>query len=929
VGVPRGIIDAAFMTPQEGTRDTLVDEERAGPPDGHPGEPHVGDRIGRYLLMHRIGAGGMGVVFAAHDPELDRTVALKVLRTSQRDRGPAARARFVREAQAMARVTHPNVVEIYDVGTADDYVFIAMAFVDGLTLSSWLRAEHRSWREIVHTFIAAGRGLAAAHAHGIVHRDFKPDNVLLSQDGPLSSVRVVDFGLARGTGSLDSLFTPDVVSSPGRMADDEIVRPLGHTQLTGAGTVMGTPGYMAPEQHRGRPIDPRADQYAFCVALFEALYGSRPFHGRTLAELLHNKEAGTLPPERHGSEVPRAIREAIVRGLSPAPEGRFPGMDALLRQLEGVLRPRRAWPWVAAVGMAGLAMVIVAQPGAVTQAGCEDPEQRLAVVWNDEQRAAAASAFESVPYGAEAWTHTEAALDDRARAWVTAYRSTCAATDDAELDRAMRCLADRLDGLETVVSVLAEADAEAVRRASAVTTALPSPEDCAREEGDEALPLPPDPTRAAAVIDVRRRLNRASLLEDMGRYKAAVGVAEDAHVVAQQLRWPAIAAEAQVGLGGALERTGEYRRAAALLEEGALAAMALGLDHVALDGITQLVFLAGFRNDDLAGAERWARQGLALLDRLDPGDGTEARLVNAYGTLWDAMGDFETSHRYFERARELFEAAYGPQHPNVGAARQNVGIALIRLGDYEAARVELSRALAIQRAVSGNAHPDTANALDNLGSALQRLGRNAEAQEATREALQLRRRALGEHHPEVARSYTNLGAIEEAEGDFARAEEHYGRAAAIFAAVMGPDNATTAAAEVNHALMLERAGDPTRALEILRSAVPRMQALLPPEHPHHAFAHLALARTHLALGEPAVALQHADDALALCRTSDVEPMACALTKFARARALWADEARREEARLEAEAAHRELQTAGTAAPADLREVDAWLEQHRP
>ncbi len=930
------------MTTDERTRATLADE---GVPrsrrDGvvtlegrlllgeaaadEPGGPSPGDRIGRYILLHRVGAGGMGIVFAAQDPELDRIVALKVLPNTHRDRGPAGRARFVREAQAMARLTHPNVVEVYDVGTTGDAVFIAMELVDGVTLKRWLDAK-QPWREVLRTFAAAGRGLAAAHAQGIVHRDFKPDNVLLSIDRPtraVTGVRVVDFGLARGTSSLDSAFSADpLVSSrsPAEVsADEDLARPLGQTQLTGEGTVMGTPGYMAPEQHRGRPIDARADQYAFCVALFEALWGVRPFQGRSLSELLRAKERGALPSEPEHGGVPRRIRDAIVRGLSPWPDARWPGMDALIHALERELRPHPVFPWIAAAIVVGGAILVVAQPWATAAAGCDDPEQRLAAVWNDDRRTAAASAFEAIGAAGEGWPKTEVALDGYAVAWVAEYRSACAAAADVERDRRMQCLGDRLDTLDTVIGVLADADGEAVRRSLAVTTGLPAPSSC--EGGEQVLPLPPEPERAAAVVDVRRRLHRARLLDEMGRWPTAVDVAETASAAATELQWPPLQAESKVILGGALERVGEYARARALLEDGVLEAVGLGLDRVALEGIIELTYLIGFRNEDLAGAQLWARQGLALVQRVGAErDVVEASLLNAIGPLHDAAGEFAKSKEQFERARELFEAAYGPNHPHVATARQNVGIELTRLGHYEAARDELSRALAIYRKTNGDTHPDTANALDNLGAALQRLGQNAEAEAATREALAIRQNVLGTEHPEVARSYTNLGA-------FAGAEAHYGRAAAIFAAVMGQDNATTAAAHVNHAFALERAGDPTRALELLRSARARLQKLLPPKHPHHAFVHLGLARVHLALAEPDVALAHAEQALELCRTGEVEPIACAQAEFQRGRALWSVQARRPEALAATKAARTALQSTGDLGSPELAEIDAWLREH--
>ena len=320
----------------------------------------VGDRIGRYLVLSTLGAGGMGVVFAAYDPQLDRKVALKLLRAGgARIDAKDARVRLKREAQAIAQLSHPNVVAAYDVGALDDDdLYIAMEFVEGDTLTKWLRAYPRSWREIVDVFLQAARGLVAAHSVGLLHRDFKPDNVLVGGDG---RVRVTDFGLAR------SLIGPDEVV---RVASDSSTLNL---DLTATGTVLGTPRYMAPEQLRGPDprqrgrdslpdpgIDARADQFSFCVALYEALYGAHPLTGGTSVAMLEQGEAAIAPPA--GTKVPPAVARAVMRGLERERARRFPSMAALIGELvppAPAPTARRAVLVASGVAVAGSALAAV------------------------------------------------------------------------------------------------------------------------------------------------------------------------------------------------------------------------------------------------------------------------------------------------------------------------------------------------------------------------------------------------------------------------------------------------------------------------------------------------------------------------------------------------------------------------------------------
>jgi predicted Ser/Thr protein kinase/tetratricopeptide (TPR) repeat protein len=274
--------------------------------------------IGRYRVLREVGAGGMGKVYAAQDPDLGREVALKILRPTGRAERDDHRARLAREARAMARLAHPNVITVYEIGAADDQLFIAMELVKGGTLRRWLRAEPRGWRAVVEVLCAAGRGLAAAHAAGIVHRDFKPDNVLVGDDG---RVRVTDFGVARLAAIEATL--------PAGTAETEPA-----TSLTASGAILGTPAYMAPEQLRGEAADERADLFSFCVTFWEALYGERPFAGRNLHELRAALAAGAVRPPPEGRDVPPPLRDALRRGLQPAPGDRPTSMTQLLAAIE-------------------------------------------------------------------------------------------------------------------------------------------------------------------------------------------------------------------------------------------------------------------------------------------------------------------------------------------------------------------------------------------------------------------------------------------------------------------------------------------------------------------------------------------------------------------------------------------------------------------
>jgi hypothetical protein len=315
--------------------------------------------LGRLRLERVLGSGGMGVVHAAFDPDLERRVAVKLLHASSSD----SRARLLREARAMAKLSHPNVITVFDVGTTDGADFVTMELVDGVTLKDWLTTAKPAWRDIVAAFVAAGRGLAAAHDAGLVHRDFKPTNVLRSHAG---KIVVTDFGLSRAAdGDVDPLAVTGAVSGP--------------ATRTMTGAVLGTPAYMAPEQWTGASVGPASDQFAFCVALWEALAGGRPYHGDTLEEIKTGVLAG---PEKLPSDaIPRPVRAILLRGLATDPKRRWSSMHALLSALERRLARRRRVISVAAALAVGTAGTFALLATRTSGGACSPPALDPDLVW--------------------------------------------------------------------------------------------------------------------------------------------------------------------------------------------------------------------------------------------------------------------------------------------------------------------------------------------------------------------------------------------------------------------------------------------------------------------------------------------------------------------------------------------------------------------
>ncbi|HEU0032202.1 MAG TPA: protein kinase [Kofleriaceae bacterium] len=463
----------------------------------------VDSTLGRYKIERELGAGGMGVVHAAFDPDLERRVALKVLRSE--GVGAEGRQRLLREARAMARLVHANVVTVHEVGSANGRDYVAMELVEGETLADWLRATPRSEHEILDAFVAAGRGLAAAHAAGVVHRDFKPHNVLRSKSG---RIVVTDFGLAREASTDPLAVTLPLQAGASAQAENTPSTPL--AGLTMTGSVLGTPAYMAPEQWTGGAVSPATDQFAYCVALWEALAGERPFRGSTIEALRGEIERG--PAELDASKIPRRLRPILRRGLDPDPKRRWPSMDALLAAIgKAQRRPAIAMTIVAGGVVAAAALYVVAgrtssdeQPAAAPIAACPAPKLDPSHV-----PTLAARPFEARLVTADLGT------------WNTVRDQTCRLAPEVRVQR-LACLDGVLARLEAVATATAKLPAaarpfdigrmlidpqvcaNAKRVPSLVTSATPAMRDALETAVREAST--PGPTKQTVVDELVQRV---------------------------------------------------------------------------------------------------------------------------------------------------------------------------------------------------------------------------------------------------------------------------------------------------------------------------------------------------------------------------------------------------------------------------------------
>lgn len=899
------------------------DEDRiAGTParvdhrDGaEPSALKPGDCVGRYTIRALLGAGGMGQVFSAFDPQLGRTVALKLI-NPERLRAPQTRARFLREAQAMARLSHPNVVTVFDAGKHGEQIFVAMELVEGMTLAGWTHAKPRTWRQVRDVFLAAGRGLEAAHAAGLVHRDFKPQNVIVAN----GRVVVLDFGLARVEGEDD----PAEVARGDTLSGADALS----VSVTITGELLGTPRYMAPEQLSGRPATAKSDQFAFCVSLFEGLYGRPPFAGNSVGELTAATVLGAVDVPARAS-VPRFLAAAVVRGLQADPERRHPTMSALLAQLgrDPGRALRRGLLAGGAVVAVAASLALAWSGGKSSRPSCTGVTAALEERWDPARRQAIASAFATLPdgIGKDAWRRAEQQLDGWAARWRTQRVDVCesehgAARPSPLVASRAACLERRLGELDGLLGLLGAPDTTVAQYAASAAHALTPPEIClgAQPAGVEGS-LPP--ASIAALGQARAHLDKATSFRRLGKPRPGLAEATGAAVEADAIGWPPFTAEAQLELGAAqlavraTDAAGDaYYRAlwsAEIAGDDRLRFEAtLGLERVDVEASS---FVQAVRTLETASA----------IDRRLPGDADRRVRLALFGARLASMrGQFRECVTRGTEAIGKAEQAAGPESPEVASALMTVGECHAALGENDIARALLPRALAISEKVNGHDFPQTSNLLSDIALLERDAGQLDDALRDSKEVLAIREQLYGPESPDCAAARNNLANLLVKLHRYDEARNEVDHAIAIWTTAWSPESPAVAVGLGTRGSIAMAEGHPATAEPDYRRALEIRRKKRGANHPETvtALRHLAAALEPQGKREAITLLE---EALAAAeRDKDTDVAGRANLRFLLGQARFALGVDRAGGLALATSACQELATVAAKEP--LAECQAWL-----
>ncbi|MCP3137770.1 tetratricopeptide repeat protein [Pyxidicoccus xibeiensis] len=813
-----------------------------------------GATLARYVVLERIGAGAMGVVYAAYDPELDRQVALKVLRPAGRG-VEELRLRLLQEAQSLARLSHAHVVAVHDVGTYGSGVFLAMELVDGTTLAEWLRQPH-TWEEVLRVFREAGQGLAAAHAAGLVHRDFKPANVLVGRDG---RARVTDFGMAR----------PLNREASARTAASREPGGVDASPLTRTGVLLGTPAYMAPELLEGQRADARSDQFSFCVALYEALHGMRPFEGDSLEALAQAAREGRVRPAGREVRVPDWVRRAVLRGLRARPEERFPSMEALLAAL--VPAPRRLRARVAAaVGAAALLGAAGAYGVAHrNEARCAREVEKLAVAWGPEQRGRVHAAFlaTGAPFAAVAWEKTSAALDAYAAQWRELRAEACVAAGSSPTSTGWQttaCLDTRLWQLASVTEVLERADARTVQHAQQLAASLEGLSGCRDAPALSTSPQPPDALRPQ-VDAARRKLVDAQAQLTAGRYAEGLKRTSALLEEVRTLDYRPLEAEVLLTHGHLQAQDGRPKDAEDLLYKALWAAEAGRDDETAARAWNLLLWVVGDQLARPADAERIARHAEAAVDRLgrERFPGLAADLHLRLTAVLLQQGKYQQADAEAVRGLELARRAHGPECLRTAHFLHGLGRVRYRQRRLEEAVTLHRQALEMSEHILGPNHPELAAFLNGLAANLERQGHTEEAIAALRRAIALQQSAGATDQPAAGFPLVTLASLLESRGELAESRGHLERALALFERSYGADHPQTAITLANLGRLASEEDRLDDALGLFQRSLERFQRSLGADTPRRATVLLLRSNAFVRAGRYAEARRDSMEALAV------------------------------------------------------------------
>ncbi len=898
-----------------------------------------GTQAGRYLILDQLGRGGMGVVYKAYDPELDRRIALKLLSVKKASQTQADRARdrLLREAKALAQLSHPNVVAAFDVGTLDQDVFVAMELVEGKTLKEWVEDQQPSIWDRVQVLTAAGRGIDAAHRAGLIHRDIKPDNIIVGDDG---RVRVLDFGLARAALTEEPEKPENPQPMPILSGDLNSAGSFLSTPMTQAGAIVGTPGYMAPEQYLGGAVDEQSDQYSFCVTLYEMLFGVRPFLASRYGALKEKVLTGRLDPPPADAKVPARYRRIALRGLAVAREDRFASMGELLTELAKDPRvARRRGLTIAAV----LLLLVASFAGAYALQAqklqlCAGAQAKTAAVWGPQQKQQVEKSFgdSGRPYAADTFARVDKLLDQRAQAWVIMRTEACEAThvrgeqSAALMDKRMACLDRRLSELRALAELFAESKStkvvdQAVQAAHSLRPLAP----CADAEFLLAAVAPPeDPAIGIKVEALRKSLDQVEALKKTGQYRQGLAPAVEVARQSMALDYPPIQALALAMQAGLLLSLHDYRTAEPVLEKTILAAATVADDVLlARSWIDMMAVLTGQRRLKEAQALRTTAKAAVL--RAGSASSLQVGLLRNLGKIYYQQAEYDKCEPLIKEAIARQEKSLGPSHPRLAAVLSDLGNQYFMQGKYEKALAQYQRTLVIRQKALSPGHPAIAAAVHNVGIVRQIRGEYDQAQAAYLESIRIWDLALGPDNSESGHALRHLGMLAQLQNDLDASMRYLLRALAIFEKVYGQVHQDTANLYASIARTYGMSGKHLLADKNYRSALAILEKMDEPNP-------LTIATVLTGLGECLIdqkkasqALEPLARALSLHEAKTGDPNYLAKTRFELARALWRTRRNRPRALRLAKMARQTFLATGEIVQSDLEEVQQWLTKRDP
>ncbi|HEY4060221.1 MAG TPA: tetratricopeptide repeat protein [Kofleriaceae bacterium] len=859
----------------------------------------AGGALGRFVISHELGEGAASVVYAAYDPQLDRNVALKLLRS----RGAGLDDKLLREGRALAKISHPNVVNIFEVGDADQQLYIALELVEGVTARNWARLDKRSWRDVRGVIVQVGQGLGALHRAGLVHRDVKPDNIVVDAD----RARLVDFG------------------------------------LVGAGAGAGTPAYMAPEEDK----DALSDQYSLAATFVDLVRAAR-------SSRVVSADASRL-------SVPRRVRTALARALSPEPRDRFPSTAAFVAALADPPR----WPLF--VGISGLAVaggVLAFLHAAPTAPGpCAD----VPAAWTPIDRSGVEAAFaaDARPFVGDMRTRVLGRLDGFASAWKTERTGVCRAyhekheLSDQGFDLRVACLERQQRAFAATVETIRSGPMD---KAIEIAATLPTQDACRDADTLARVePLPADPLARGAIAAVESDLARAKLAQKAGDAKAARAIAQSALAAARRTAYRPVIAEGAYRLADILERAGDVPGATPLVDEAIRVSAEARLDTIEAESWILSIVLRGLdgdaKDDELVAASRASEaasvrardtmvtaalanvQGLVAKNRGDyagaaehykhsieilrASDDANPQIAASLGNLSNVLpqlGDMTGARAAADEAAKRDLEMFGAHHPQYADSLLALGMRENQMGEFAAAIEHQQDALAIIDASLGDDGPAAMTAHDNLASSLAQNHQLDEAKIQGQRALDLAIELRGPKHPITAQAMFSVANIAGEAEDWPRAEEYAQKALAIVMDTYGPDHPLAASILSNLGEWAGRRGDFKAAEAYLRQGMKGLSAT--PDSPYMAVVQTALAATLDAQHRDTEAIPLLEAALALRNKIGDDPVAIGDTQGTLARALWATGKKPRALEL-ANAADKTFAEAGESASRYAEELHAW------